>query len=64
MLFILNVSLAPYAHAEPTLFDKILTICSVSACGLLLAGSKSGHASAIVTGWTSPQCGQIWHPGV
>lgn len=36
----------------------------LSACGLLLAGSNSGHAAAMVTGWMSPQCGQIWHPGV
>ena len=27
----------------------------------LFAGSNSGHA-AMVTRWTSPQCGQIWHP--
>lgn len=64
MLFTLNVSIVPYAHKQPALFDKILTKCSVSACGLLLAGSKSGHASAVVTGWTSPQRGQLWHPGV
>lgn len=35
----------------------------LSACKLFLAGSNSKHVAAIVTGWMSPQHGQIWCPG-
>lgn len=46
-------------------FDKIFNARIIlSACGLLLAGSDGGHAAAMVTGWMSPQGGQIWHLGV
>lgn len=41
-----------------------VTRIGLRACGSLLAGPESGHAAAMVTGWTSPQHGQIWHPGV